>query len=120
MNNFLKSTIGNEIINSSIMNNNIKLSNDISMNKGVHIYNTINNFICQYTGKLTIEFDNTNAWYWNKNIKLQLTVNDNIISNIKNEIELNNKNKYISLFHKNENIIFVKEKKRIKHKYRQP
>ena len=109
MDHLLQKTIHEEFVNNNI-NNSIKIINDISMNSGVHIYKSNNNYTSKYRGQLNFNFDNSNALFWNKDIKLNIKVNGFDIYEYLNFKNLNLNNKYNNIFLNNDCVVNVEEK----------
>ena len=105
MTNFLKDLIKKEINMNNIINNSIKLKDNITNNNGIHIYNTESSFVSKYNSKLTFDFSNKTAWYWNKNIELRIKINNNKI--LAHSLEEDKDNKYNTIIHNDDNIKLV-------------
>ena len=97
MNSDLYEIIKCELKNINVINNNINIISDSSFNSRKHIYNDSCEYITKYDGKYTIVLDNTSAWYWNKDIKIQIKNNNKDIINFSNDKII----KYKTLFSDN-------------------
>lgn len=105
MTNFLKDLIKKEQSLDSIINSSIKIKDNITNNNGIHIYNTESSYKALYNGRLTFDFSNKNAWYWNKDIELRIKINDNLILSHSQEEE--DKKEYNKIIHYEDNIKLI-------------
>jgi len=72
-----------------------------------HVYKTKGEYICDYQGDLFLKFNNETAWYWNKDIDIEIKLNSNRKIDINNYGDAN----ILMEFEDNINKIYIKNLK---------